>query len=331
MHNPQPILFGESDSPLLGIYHPAQQPASAREKPPAVRSVVICPPFGAEYMRTHRALRGIALQLAARGIHVLRLDYRGTGDSAGWSHEVDSLRYWLQDIRLATDQLQQLCGCSSSMLLGLRFGGSLASMVAAAEPRVNSLVLWEPVVDGADYLARLRELHQQLLDQWIYPLQVQANPNGEELLGARYHHRLLDELHAFRLDLTDVAQPRLVVQLTGEQIPADKAGDASLLKHWQVDDSNSWYQLSELEGLWLRPQTSCRVADQIGDMFDRLERLGCLEPTPAATAGQPQQHGRMHVTPTSGTPFGWPELSAPQSRSPSYPLDLATPGLGVGG
>lgn len=331
MHNPQPILFGEPDSPLLGIYHPAQQPASNPQDNAAVRAVIICPPFGAEYMRTHRALRGIALQLAARGVHVLRLDYRGTGDSAGWSHEVDSLRYWLHDIRAAIDQLQQLCGCASTMLLGLRFGGSLASMLAKEEPRVHSLVLWEPIIDGENYLAQLRMLHQQLLDQWIYPLQLQANPHGEELLGTRYHHRLLDELRAYHLDLTDLPQPRLVVQLAGEQLPPDTAGDPGLLKHWQVDDPSSWYQLSELESLWLRPQTSCRIADQIGEMFDRLERLGCLEPLRATAAGQPEPLASVPISSTSGWQVGWPRMPDEPRWSPSYPLDLGLSEMGVQG
>jgi pimeloyl-ACP methyl ester carboxylesterase len=331
MLNPQPLLFGESDSPLLGIYHPAQQPATHRQESAAVRAVVLCPPLGAEYMRTHRALRGLALQLAAQGIHVLRLDYRGTGDSAGWSHEVDSLRYWVHDIRLATDQLHQLCGCDSSMLLGLRFGASLASLVAAQEPRVNSLLLWEPIIDGGDYLARLRNLHQQLLDQWIYPLQVQANPNGEELLGTRYHHRLLEELQAFHLDLADLPQPRLVVQLSGEQLPGEAVGDTSLLKHWQVDDPNSWYQLSELEGLWLRPQTSCRIADQVGDMFDRLERLGCLPLESAAIESRPTPPLEPLSGEAAGSQTGWPAARDDRSWPSSYSLELGIPGMGVGG
>ncbi len=330
MHNPQPILFGDPDWPLLGVYHPAQQEAAEKHPPAATRAVVICPPFGAEYMRTHRALRGTALQLAARGIHVLRLDYRGTGDSGGWSHQVDSLRYWLQDIRLATDQLQQLCGCSSSMLLGLRLGGSLASVVAAQDPRVNSLVLWEPIVDGGDYVARLRNLHQQLLDQWIYPLEPQLSPHGEELLGSCYHRRLLDELQSFRLDMTGVSQPRLVVHLADDRLPVEAAGDLDLVKHWPVDDRNTWYQLSELEGLWLRPQTSCGIADQIGDMFDRLERLGCLESVEAAHGSRLEQPPRRPTNGPAPSPIGWPAISDGTGWSPSHPLDLDVSGLGVG-
>ena len=42
---------------------------------------LICPPLFSDYMRTQLALRTLAISLAERGQHVLRLDYRGTGDS----------------------------------------------------------------------------------------------------------------------------------------------------------------------------------------------------------------------------------------------------------
>ena len=44
---------------------------------------VICPPLFSDYMLTHLVLRELAMALAERGQHVLRFDYRGTGDSFG--------------------------------------------------------------------------------------------------------------------------------------------------------------------------------------------------------------------------------------------------------
>ena len=61
---------------------------------------VICPPLFNEYMRTQLALRELAISLAERGQHVLRLDYRGTGDSFGDLGEV-AISDWVEDIALA--------------------------------------------------------------------------------------------------------------------------------------------------------------------------------------------------------------------------------------
>ena len=45
------MFFGQSTAPLYGVYHPANLSSDRME------GIVICPPFGQEYMRSHRALR----------------------------------------------------------------------------------------------------------------------------------------------------------------------------------------------------------------------------------------------------------------------------------
>jgi hypothetical protein len=45
--------------------------------------VIVLPPTGYPYLCAHRALRVLAERLAERGHTVLRIDYDGTGDSAG--------------------------------------------------------------------------------------------------------------------------------------------------------------------------------------------------------------------------------------------------------
>ena len=70
------FFFGEDGNEIFGTYHaPGGMGTDAL--------TVICPPLLAEYMSTQVALRELAISLSAAGHHVLRFDYRGTGDSAG--------------------------------------------------------------------------------------------------------------------------------------------------------------------------------------------------------------------------------------------------------
>jgi len=116
---------------------------------------VICNPWGAEHINAHRALRQLSRKLSGAGLHVLRFDYFGAGDSAGDMTQTD-LRGWENDIKSALAELGSITGSRRVSLIGLRLGATLAAKVAVSlDPGVNSLVLWDPVVDGRAYLDEL--------------------------------------------------------------------------------------------------------------------------------------------------------------------------------
>ena len=60
---------------LAALYHP---PTSADRG----RGVLILNPLGQEAVRAHRLLRVLADRLARLGVHVLRFDFHGCGDSS---------------------------------------------------------------------------------------------------------------------------------------------------------------------------------------------------------------------------------------------------------
>lgn len=143
-----PIFFGSSQQQLYGVYH------SPRVRAAADRAVVLCYPFGAEYLRAHRAFRQLATLLSRNGFHVLRFDYRGTGDSGG-DGEDGNLQVWLEDVGLAIDELKDTAGIDQVSLIGLRLGGSLAAIVATQREDLDQVILWDPVTDGSAYVADL--------------------------------------------------------------------------------------------------------------------------------------------------------------------------------
>jgi pimeloyl-ACP methyl ester carboxylesterase len=143
----EPFYFGTRDQRLFGVYHPP----SVRRSPPG--GVVLCYPFLQEYFRSHRAYLRLAGLLAGRGWHVLRFDYSGCGDSYGDGPREPEA--WAQDLRLATRELRERAGSPRLSLIGLRLGASLAASVAPSLQPVDKLALWDPVVDGPNYVNEL--------------------------------------------------------------------------------------------------------------------------------------------------------------------------------
>ena len=134
---------------MVGMYHYPK----ARES--GGRSVLLCNPFGQEAIRAHRVFKVLADQLALRGVPTLRFDYHGTGDSPGDELDGD-LIHWAEDVLSAHRQLESLAKTSESIWIGLRLGALLAALAwPKAQPKVGSLILWEPVADGRAYLEEL--------------------------------------------------------------------------------------------------------------------------------------------------------------------------------
>lgn len=148
-----PIRFGLPGRQLFGLF---QTPPAGVERS---HSVLICNPFGQEYIRCHRLLRLLADRLVREGFHVLRFDYFGTGDSDGDDSEGDLSR-WQDDVLLANAELSERSGNPFASWLGLRLGASIAAITSKrlAIPPYR-LVLWDPVVEGADYLHELETAH----------------------------------------------------------------------------------------------------------------------------------------------------------------------------
>jgi uncharacterized protein len=159
-----PFYFGDSREPLYGIYHPP------RGRTVNSLGVVLCYPMGIEYMRSHRAFRQLTNLLTRAGVHVLRFDYFGTGDSAG-EPEQSSLQRWLADVDHAIEELKATAGLSRVALAGLRFGGTVACLATTRRDDVDRVVLWDPVVRGDAYL-------QELLEHAEIPAAAGALRNG---------------------------------------------------------------------------------------------------------------------------------------------------------
>ncbi len=264
-------FFGHPESPLFGVYH---QPRGNNSKT-ATRAAVICPPVGQEYNRTHWTLRLLANQVARKGVHVLRFDYQGIGDSAQNVEQIKDLETWENNIEQAIAHVKKESGAETVMLVGQRMGGALAANVAQKRPDVNGVVFWETILSGKEYLDSLRSMHAKMLDLWVCRMKTPNDSEHEEVLGSLMSRSLVNDIESLAIDLSKVVQPQLIV---------DCSNRTKLYSHPEpstqfiIEDprSNSWNELSELELAWLRPDMLRKLVQKIVDMFDRLERFNAL-------------------------------------------------------
>ena len=145
-----PVWFGPVERPLFGWVH---RPNDGRAR----AGVVLCPPFGRDYLQGHYALRRLAVHLEAYGFFVLRFDYDGTGDSAGDSRDPGRVEAWLASTGAAIEYVRH-AGARQVALIGMRVGATLAATAAARDGGIESLVLWDPCASGRSFLHEQRVL-----------------------------------------------------------------------------------------------------------------------------------------------------------------------------
>lgn len=131
-------------------------------------------------------MRHLAEQLAQAGFAVLRFDFHGTGDSSGNEGDPARLETWVEDIGLAVEALRAQSGVTKVCLTGLRLGATLALVAASRRTDVDSLILWNPYLNGKSYVAETIKQHKMhaILEPEGFSLKRPGGVvGGEEALG----------------------------------------------------------------------------------------------------------------------------------------------------
>jgi exosortase A-associated hydrolase 2 len=138
--------FLETERGFLSVieFLPAERPTG---------SVLFVPPFGEEMNHCRRVVAEAGRRLARRGFHTVAVDLSGTGESSDQLIDVD-LQRWMGDLETTCGALTQephpLCA-----LVGIRFGALLAAALVSRLALDAHLVLWQPVLRGADHLREM--------------------------------------------------------------------------------------------------------------------------------------------------------------------------------
>lgn len=217
-----PYFFASGNRRLMGLYHAPETPRTPRS------AVIFCNPFGQEAIRSHRMYRVLADRMARSGYAALRFDYSCTGDSEGECTE-GRLAHWIEDVRAADREVVARSGATRVTWVGLRLGATLALLAADRDPghEVN-LVVWDPVLSGANYLKELAQAHVGFLAnvfRWkpgrvARSRGIRALDSMQELVGFEISPELRREIEAIDLG----AQRRILsrsVTVLGDQ-PAEE-------------------------------------------------------------------------------------------------------------
>lgn len=158
----RPLVFQCGGRRLLGVLHEPGQPAR--------RGLVIVVGGPQTRVGSHRQFLLLARWLAARGVPVLRFDYRGMGDSEG---ELLGFEHVSEDIEVAIDAFcSEIPGLQEVVLWGLCDAASACMMYARHDARVAGMVLANPWIRSEATMARtyLRHYYSaRLLDKeyWL--------------------------------------------------------------------------------------------------------------------------------------------------------------------
>ncbi len=137
------------------LHHPAAESGDGPARP----GVVLCHPLVDfdlyEVPWTIRMVVGYARELARAGYPALRFDFLGSGQSDG-EFEAVTLGGCVRDLQRAVDVLVEKTGREQVVLVGARLAATVAMRVAAQDPRVQRLALWDPVPDPAGSLRAVR-------------------------------------------------------------------------------------------------------------------------------------------------------------------------------
>jgi len=200
---------------------------------------VICPPLFFDYMRTQITLRRLAISLAECGQHVLRFDYRGTGDSFGELGEV-TVSDWVEDIALAVREGLGISGSQKVRLLGVRAGALLACRSPGAVSDIQRLVLWDPVSNGAAYLQETRRVQATLVRRHSRLSRDERHQAMLEYAGHRISGRMLDEFRLLDASAySSIPNSKLQVVSTLPVNPFPVAGVSQIVAlvacNWEMD------------------------------------------------------------------------------------------------
>lgn len=240
----EPFFFGTETERLFGVYH---EPTSMADRD---EGVVIAAPYGRELMKTHRALRQLAIRLARAGFHVLRFDYRGCGDSAGEA-EPCGVAEWTEDLGTAADELKDRTGVGKIAFVGLRLGGTLALLAGARRRDVEALVLWEPILDGAAYAAEMQEVGRL----YRRANRIEADAGPEDVMGFPLGGPLRQSLEELKLTMRRRPARRVLFLAEGDPTPDAERLSAALKKLGATPESRPTAQAR----VWLGSQGVARA------------------------------------------------------------------------
>jgi uncharacterized protein len=195
--------------------------------------LLFCDPFAEEKKCAQRVMVEAARAFCGADIGSVRFDCRGTGDSPGEFAEATP-ELWVQDILAAIEYMRHELHVPTLGLLGLRLGGALALQAALSGGDLDFLVLWEPVINGKQYLTqnlRRSMIKAMLTDEEKFDAgsvrQAQQEQDVFDFDGYPISAEMRRQIEAIDLLAAEptAAKPTLVVNITTREQPTQPSVD----------------------------------------------------------------------------------------------------------
>lgn len=201
------------------------------------RAIVHVPAFAEEMNKSRRMVALQSRRLAAAGWAVVQPDLFGCGDSDGEAGDADWSQ-WQADVADAIGWARERTGREPA-LWGLRTGCLLACQVADRLEAPTNLLLWQPVLSGAQALTqflRMKVASQLMGDKPAARVGtrelVEALTRGQTLEVAGY--RIRPGL-ALGLQAAELAAPRLAAAVAWLEVAAASPADVSPAARSRID------------------------------------------------------------------------------------------------
>jgi pimeloyl-ACP methyl ester carboxylesterase len=171
------------------------------------------------------------------GYAAMTFNFRGTGSSTGDF----SLQGWVDDLRVAIDDLVEEADPPGVVLLGTNTGGSVAICVAADDPRVTAAGLLSPRADFDDWADQPRRFLEHAreigairnprfpvsMDEWTRELR-RFRPTDA---ARRFAPRPMLVMHGTEDDSVPISDARQLAQAHGDAELSVLAGAGHRLRH----------------------------------------------------------------------------------------------------
>jgi hypothetical protein len=300
--------FGPEERPLLGWL---STPAGGMDAGGSGGDgVLVLPAIGYAYTTSHRTLRRAAERLAAAGHTVLRIDYDGTGDSAGDQWDDGRVAAWERSVAAGVAELRAL-GCERLTILGVQLGAALALRYAAGTAATGPgtaptgpggaperIVAWAPTLQGRRLARELKMFAGEA------PTDAAALPEGAVVsAGNVFLAETLDQLGAIKVPAAPDPAPAVVVVDAVEK--AEPAAGHLEEAGWAASAAAAGDGADALEVptefATVPPETLAAILDAVGPPA-AIDAAGppAADPRAAASASRPQAGPAVGSHPPAG-------------------------------
>lgn len=155
----EPVVLKSHGQKIFGILH---RPLHLTEYP----AILLCHGLGGHKVGRYRAYVDLSRRLAAKGIAVFRIDFRGSGDSEGEFSEM-TLESEVSDACAALSYLENHPEVDKNRIgiFGRSMGSCISVMAANRNKRIKSICLWAPIYHADDWRDKWNQLHAKGLDE----------------------------------------------------------------------------------------------------------------------------------------------------------------------